>query len=651
MNFRTILDSLPEHFVQLFQFSSYDLNKFYSKYYGVVNLTDRKLNIHEYKVLGRGLKFCPTPCLYDHGPLKADIDRFFRLISLKIFFSDEQENIVAPPKGYSHPDLKLPSTFNLPIPSNLMHIYQSIMDEILNHNPTRKRVRNMKNSEYTIKAKLDKMLLSEEISDKTYNYLISGGTRTSVFYLLPKIHKSLDKPPGRPIVSSINSPTEKISQLLDLVLQPYVQKTKSYIKDTPNFIRKLLSIKDLTDQDWLFTFDVTSLYTNIPHSEGLEAVRRMISSRTEPPSVSNILNLLEMVLTMNNFKFNNQHYLQISGTVLGTCVAPTYANIFMNDLEHHHVYNYSDKLRYWYRFIDDIWGFFRGTETDLKNFHEYLNSIHETIKFTLEYSKTSVIFLDVETYRENPNEILTRIYNKPTDSHSYLEFSSCHPNSMKSSIPFSQLLRGRRNSTHWHEFIKNALCMTQYFSMRGYPRDIVQRGLTEVNRMTQEEALNSSKKNSDTQKLFLITEYNPSLMDLKSLINKYWPMLDRSSSTRFLVDQQIVFGHRKPKNLSDYLIRTDLVKTEKVTKKPKCHSFPKCKHCPLINKSGKISSSSTGRTYKIPRKVNCNSMNLIYCLECSVCHKQYVGQTKNKFLVRVNQHMNDIKHRRETPVA
>ena len=78
---------------------------------------------------------------------------------------------------------------------------------------------------------------------KAYRYLLDGGTRTPIFYILPKIHKRFEKiPPGRPIVSSVNSPTEKISQLIDIVLQPYAQSGESFILDTGDFLTK---IKDL----------------------------------------------------------------------------------------------------------------------------------------------------------------------------------------------------------------------------------------------------------------------------------------------------------------------------------------------------------------------------------------------------------------------
>ena len=80
------------------------------------------------------------------------------------------------------------------------------------------------------------MFAEKEISEKTFLFLIKGGKRRSIIYMLPKIHKNKFPYPGRPIVSSVNSPTEKISMLLDIILQPFVLKTKSYIRDTGDFL-------------------------------------------------------------------------------------------------------------------------------------------------------------------------------------------------------------------------------------------------------------------------------------------------------------------------------------------------------------------------------------------------------------------------------
>ena len=47
----------------------------------------------------------------------------------------------------------------------------------------------------------------------------------------------------------------------------------------------------------------------------------------------NICDLIRMILTMNNFSFNNEPYLQKHGTAMGTRMAPSYANLFMGKFE------------------------------------------------------------------------------------------------------------------------------------------------------------------------------------------------------------------------------------------------------------------------------------------------------------------------------
>ena len=252
--------------------------------------------------------------------------------------------------------------------------------------------------------------------------------------------------------------------MLDIILQPYVGQTRSYIKDTSDFLEKISSI-ELEEDDWLFTMDVTSLYTNIPHDEGIECIRNLLNSKRQNklPRNHNLIKMLELVLKLNNFTFNSENYLQVNGTAMGTRVAPTYANLFMDSIERKYIYTYSKKPIVWFRFIDDVWGIFRGTELELKEFADYCNTFHNSIKFTMEYSRKSVTFLDVSTYR-NKDRINSTLYVKPTDTHSYLDYGSCHPQSTKSSIPFSQFLRIRRNCTEWTEFLRHSIKLFYHFS-------------------------------------------------------------------------------------------------------------------------------------------------------------------------------------------
>lgn len=146
--------------------------------------------------------------------------------------------------------------------------------------------------------------------------------RTPQFYILPKTHKDFDETlplgyPGRPIVSACNSSTDNISKYIDFILKPLMQSLPSYVKDTSDFIRKLKSTKLAHANSYLVTLDVSSLYTNIPHDDGLEACRYFLDSETYSTghelSVDCIVSLINLVLENNHFQFNNANYVQKNG--------------------------------------------------------------------------------------------------------------------------------------------------------------------------------------------------------------------------------------------------------------------------------------------------------------------------------------------------
>jgi hypothetical protein len=72
----------------------------------------------------------------------------------------------------------------------------------------------------------------------------------------------------------------------------------------------------------------------------------------------------------------------------------------------------------------------------LSIFHQLLNDLNPNIKFTLESSDTKLPFLDVLVIKEGTT-LSTDIYYKPTDTHQYLHFGSCHPHHTKTAIPYN----------------------------------------------------------------------------------------------------------------------------------------------------------------------------------------------------------------------
>ncbi|CAJ0966698.1 unnamed protein product [Ranitomeya imitator] len=122
-----------------------------------------------------------------------------------------------------------------------------------------------------IKNTLTKYCEEGILDQKTCEYLTKQNPITPVFYILPKIHKNLDNPPGRPIVASTESILSPISKFLEKILTPLIQQTPSFLLDTGTFLQLIQNLTTIPKEAFLVTFDVKNLYTSIPHLEGIKS--------------------------------------------------------------------------------------------------------------------------------------------------------------------------------------------------------------------------------------------------------------------------------------------------------------------------------------------------------------------------------------------
>ena len=512
---------------------------------------------------------------------------------------------------------------------------------------------------YKVQSLVQQMVTHKEISQNCADFLIES-PRTANFYLLPKIHKGKLPPPGRPIVSANYCPTEKISQLVDHFIQPLVPKLDSYIRDSGHFLW-LLDNLELPQNVILCTLDVTSLYTNIPNTEGIEAVRKSLSLNRDPyenPTNNSICELLKLVLTCNNFQFDNKHYFQVGGTAMGTKLAPSFANIFMGWFEDTHVHTYKLRPLVWKRYIDDIFIIWQHGPDELTKFVSHLNAKHKTIKFTEERSTTSINFLDITVNLSKNGEIITSLYCKPTDSHNYLLYSSEHPRHLLRGIPYSQFLCVRRICSNILDFRQNSLMLATHFIRRGYPHKIVSEALKRAEAQDRPTLIaknapqNIQKdKTQNDLAFYLVVTHNPANPPITDIVRKNWSLVEKSKTTRFLTDAKLIFGARRNKNLSDHIVRASTNTRQTNIIPPVCNRTRTCKYCPNINKSGTLKSTTNGRRFQSMKKVTCQSSNLIYVITCKICGIQYVGQTMNRLLTRFQGHNFDIMHNNDTTVS
>ena len=253
--------------------------------------------------------------------------------------------------------------------------------------------------------------------------------------------------PGRPIVGGPNCPTHKLSNLLGLMLKPLAFQVKSYIKDSFHFLEMLP--KSIDFDSTFVTFDVTSLYTNIPKELGLEAlsfwIDRFPESLTESWFTKEfVIAGFETVLTFNYFMFDGKGYLQIKGVTMGTKAAvilalPTvgYLEIKLYTILPNYFSTEYTKyiIEHWKRFIDDCFITWKKDE-NLDLFEEILNNLHPSIKFTKGTDDDRIPFLDLLVIKTAEGKI-TNIFYKKTNAHRYLCFESAHPRKIKRNIRFT----------------------------------------------------------------------------------------------------------------------------------------------------------------------------------------------------------------------
>ena len=251
----------------------------------------------------------------------------------------------------------------------------------------------------------------------------------------------------RPIVAGPTCETHRLSNLLDILLQPYTKYIKSYIKDTQEFLQKLP--EQVVEESILVSFDVVNLYSIIPHGLGIEAISFWLNKYPKelPNRISKefVLDGIKLILENNSFCFNDSYFLQTKGTAMGTKFAPIYATLVLAYLEEK-LYEQVEKefdsnfRKYiednFKRFLDDCFIIFTRSDEELKKFHNLLNTLNFIIKFTIEKSRSRLSFLDTLVTIHN-RQLHTDIYYNPTDSKQYLLYTSCHPKHTRNSIPYN----------------------------------------------------------------------------------------------------------------------------------------------------------------------------------------------------------------------
>ena len=350
----------------------------------------------------------------------------------------------------------------------------------------------------------------------------------------------------------------------------------------------------------------------------------------------------------NNSIFEKVHLLQTNGTATGAPNSCSYADLAVSPIDDAILKSKNKHLHYYGRYRDDCFTVWTGTEEELNEFFEFINTLSPDLKFTMEVGRNVLCFLDLKISIVD-GKLETTVYSKPTDSHLYLHQQSCHNLSSIKGIRKGVALRLRRICSTNEEYDKKASEYIQYLVERGHVEDEVRLVFQEVRKCSRVDARKKRVSSSSDATIVFATSYNPRGPNVKGIVKRHAGLLYNDPILKDLYPKDsILVANRRESNLKDLLTRADPynLKSDLVSGSggysccdKSCESCQKWVVC-----SPFVECFATGRRFKVRRELNCETPNVVYVAFCLHCGKQGVGSTI-AWKARLSNYKSHIKKR------
>jgi hypothetical protein len=432
------------------------------------------------------------------------------------------------------------------------------------------------------------------IDNKTKLHLKSDIAVPARIYGLPKYHKEGN--PLRPIVSTLNTASYNLSSLLATILKEMIADSRYNIKNSSELKDVITSIR-LKPEEELVSFDVVSLFTNIPTDLAMEIAASQwekVSDCVNIPPL-NFFQLLKFAIVDSNyFVYDGKFYKQCSGLAMGSPLAPIMADLVMEKLFNTIIPRLNFKPTISKKYVDDT--IFSLPINELPSTLDALNSFHPKIKFTFETegeANKDIPFLDMRLIRRNNQSVITDWYTKPMASNRILNFLSTHPFFQRYNVALA-FARKVFSLSDKSFYSKNSTIIFNILRKNNYPIKLIKRIIPKAIHTTKSKPLVNTSPKTKTNFIYTSLLYVPHLSPaIQDAIRQDTPNI------------QIAF---KPVKKVGQTIFTN-------TKE----------------KQDKMSQSG-----------------IVYKIDCRDCDHSYIGETSKKLSTRLNRHKLDIKNKEKT---
>ncbi|XP_035433679.2 uncharacterized protein LOC118265073 [Spodoptera frugiperda] len=416
----------------------------------VVNLLPYRLDEPTKRVLSKGLNFVVTPNRIPYENIICCIEEAIEQNKIPIYYAEAIRHEVAtilcesklPPNNITKKERLALKAIQNNEDIKVLQSYKENVIVVMNKSDYINQIKHLLNNKKLYKP------VSCNTKAKTHHLQTASDNRivftNDEFRKLYKL--APQKPPGlydspimrvekillQPIVRQINSPTYNLARHVAQVLQPFVEQSANFVKDSRHFVEIIKDIK-LEPNDIMVNLNVQALFSNISIMECLNIVQNKLESNRMS---SDYMQLLRNLLTGNCFLFQDKCYLQIDGLTMGNPVTPILANLWMEYFEAKVLRQDPNIIKVWKRNVDEIFCIFTGSQQDIERYIMNLNSIHANMKFTykMETDRT-LAFLGIELSVRADGTLSHGVYWKSTAAARFPNATSHHhPRLLQSKI-------------------------------------------------------------------------------------------------------------------------------------------------------------------------------------------------------------------------
>ena len=396
-----------------------------------------------------------------------------------------------------------------------------------------------------------------------------------------------------------------------------------------------------------FTFDFESLYDNISPNLVREAL--IAASCENRPEWSNdfinwLVELCDISMQSSFGIFKDIWYKQNNGISTGSSLSVQLANITVYYVLRKCLYNKVELMDLVAnngikRFVDDGVGLFSGS---LNEFDSFCNNINIDLqkyglnikddewKISKEHNDP-IHFLDIQIWFDEIGQLQTDLYIKPTDSRTYLNFNSAHPDHIFPGIVYTQSLRLRRIINNENRLSYQLNKLKEDFVRAHYPMKMLNNIIDKVKTLPR--ILNKQDKVSNNDKGDKIN------ITVVSTYGRDQPLTNILEN----IPNKAKFKFKYVKRTAPSL-RNKLCKSKYHSLGPKLGFSVKCnrnrcKSCKMMSNKNSITTKLGGKKRRIHTSSGkCTSKNVVYSVRCKCCNKNYVGRTTQTLSERTNCH-------------